>query len=778
VTVTQGAQTRIFQTDWLGRPVSVTEPESGTTTYSYAYNPTGLQVTQIRPQANQTNPNVTTTTWTQYDALGRLGSISYSDGTPGKSDAYDVAQQWGTTLTNPKGRLVAESTSSTTGAIYGYDSMGRVTLRDECTPSTCGSSSFQTSYNYDEAGNLLWSTDGFNIKNSYTYSQANEVQFITSTLNDPNDHPNIVSYVQNGPSGPLSWQLGNGLCAARQYDAMGRITGGSVRQGASLPSCTGGTQVYGFTASWAWPYISSSCDGVPYTCSNYQHDEFGRLSTANIYQGSGASFSYVYDRWGNRTAQNVTAGSGPQPQFSFNTGNNRITNGGYAYDAAGNLGADGSGSTYQYDAEGNLTRVINGGQTISQSTYDAENQRVRTDNNGTVAYEFIFNPSGQRASVYYATGGYQIQGQTYWGSAPVEFYNNGYAHYQHQNWLGTERAATNNSGQVEGTYSSLAFGDGFSVSGTDDDPYHFAGMDYDSNSGYNGTAHAQFRQYANDAGRWMSPDPYGGSYDVTNPQSLNRYAYVGNNPLSMTDVSGLMECDSNSCFGEGGGGGINWGGGDGGICFLFWCWYPGGGGGGGNGEGGGGGSTPAPQPQFKGYEDLDPNRTMNDHLGLPAGMRLPTGGILDIFGIGVPGCEFGACGPVGMGATPGNIWVAGGGGPITLSPWIFFILGLAHAPSNAPNNSSGKYPTRMFDTHWCGPGGAGPTVNQLDIACKAHDKCYDRGGFAPWSNFSLLQDPGLQACNQDLCDAARQSTDLGATRVRLYFSLIPKDYCH
>jgi len=27
-TVTQGSQTRVFQTDWLGRPISVTEPEA------------------------------------------------------------------------------------------------------------------------------------------------------------------------------------------------------------------------------------------------------------------------------------------------------------------------------------------------------------------------------------------------------------------------------------------------------------------------------------------------------------------------------------------------------------------------------------------------------------------------------------------------------------------------------------------------------------------------------------------------------------------------------
>ena len=37
----------------------------------------------------------------------------------------------------------------------------------------------------------------------------------------------------------------------------------------------------------------------------------------------------------------------------------------------------------------------------------------------------------------------------------------------------------------------------------------------------------------------MAPDPYDGSYDIGNPQSLNRYVYAMNSPLSYLDPSGL-----------------------------------------------------------------------------------------------------------------------------------------------------------------------------------------------------------------------------------------------
>jgi len=275
----------------------------------------------------------------------------------------------------------------------------------------------------------------------------------------------------------------------------------------------------------------------------FAYDEFNRLTSRMVTSGTVQNFLYVYDRYGNRWQQNVTAGSGPAPQLSFNVSSNQMAQGScnpvskiqYCYDAAGNMIADGF-HTYAYDAEGNAVQV-DGGATATY-TYNALNQRVRTQVFSTVR-EFVFNADGHRVSEWNGSiPGQGIQGQYYWGGKPVAYYKpGGGAHFQHQDWLGTERMRSSYNGNVEDTYSSLPFGDAQST-GADNDPYHFAALDYDSEST---AGHAQFRQYSTIEGRWMSPDPYSGSMDPQNPQTFNRYAYAGSLPLELKDPTGLSE---------------------------------------------------------------------------------------------------------------------------------------------------------------------------------------------------------------------------------------------
>jgi RHS repeat-associated protein len=74
--------------------------------------------------------------------------------------------------------------------------------------------------------------------------------------------------------------------------------------------------------------------------------------------------------------------------------------------------------------------------------------------------------------------------------------------------------------------------------------YHFTGKERDAESGndYFGA-----RYYASSMGRFMSPDWSSNPVSIPfarldNPQSLNRYSYVGNNPLSHFDPYGHLGC--------------------------------------------------------------------------------------------------------------------------------------------------------------------------------------------------------------------------------------------
>jgi RHS repeat-associated protein len=543
-TISQGGQARVFKSDWLGRPISVQEPERGTTTYSYSYNATGMVVTRTRPKANQTSASVTTTTTTQYDLLGRVVSISYSDGTPTKTFAYDKsagANFTDLTQANFKGRLSLASVSNAMTA-FSYDPVGRTSYLDECLPSGCGTpaNNHQLHYTYDLAGDILTSTDGAGVTTTYNLTPASELASMTSSIssymNSSASPTTIIASTQNGPNGPSVYQLGNTLTGVNGFDTLGRVSGGWVCANSSSASCSGGTQIYGFTAGWKGQQLQSSSDSVLAQTSSYGYDEFNRLTSRTVTAGTGVNYSWGYDRWGNRTSQTMTGGTGSGNSFSasYNTATNQINTAGYTYDAAGNVTNDGF-HTYTYDAEGNVTAMSGG--TAASYVYNALNQRVRTTV-GSAATEYVFNSGGQRVSEWNPATQTPNKGKYYWGGTPVAYYTTGAAggtHFEHQDWLGTERLRTSYNGGVEASFTSLPWGDGQSAAGMDTDANHYAMLDHDTESD---TDHAQFRQYSNLQGRFMSPDPYDGSYNLGNPQSMNRYVYAMNNPLSNVDPSG------------------------------------------------------------------------------------------------------------------------------------------------------------------------------------------------------------------------------------------------
>jgi RHS repeat-associated protein len=55
----------------------------------------------------------------------------------------------------------------------------------------------------------------------------------------------------------------------------------------------------------------------------------------------------------------------------------------------------------------------------------------------------------------------------------------------------------------------------------------------------NGSYEAMNRRYNRWWSRFEQPDPWDGSYDLTDPQSFNRYSYVRNDPVNSVDPTGL-----------------------------------------------------------------------------------------------------------------------------------------------------------------------------------------------------------------------------------------------
>ncbi|WP_263408413.1 RHS repeat-associated core domain-containing protein [Terriglobus tenax] len=338
---------------------------------------------------------------------------------------------------------------------------------------------------------------------------------------------------------------------------------------------------------------------------NFGYDSLNRLTSGNAQTGPvpsqvGQYFCWSYDSFGNRLSQSSSA------QF-FSTANgstcqatgallsnilttpgddNRLTSTntpGFTfspdYDAAGNVKNDGHNS-YLYDAEGRVCAVAPSFGGMLQYIYDAEGRRVAKGtitswscdlgSNGfiqTAAY--IDGPGGeQMTEMDVAAGGSMTWKHTnvFAAGKLIATYQNdnggtspaaGNLHFALNDWLGTKRVQTTYDGTVENpnganAWVSLPFGDmpstGVQPNGyaaPDATEQHFTGKERDTESGLD---YFGARYYGSNMGRWMSPDwaekpeavPYS---DLADPQSLNLYGYVRNNPLSHADADG--HCDQN-----------------------------------------------------------------------------------------------------------------------------------------------------------------------------------------------------------------------------------------
>ena len=556
------ARTRTFTYDSLSQLGSAQNPESGTV--SYTYDADGNPVTKTTPLPNQTGSSTVTTTST-YDKLNRLVGKSYSDGTtPWNTYAYDQTANWTVTLKNGVGRLTGQFTcpsgilgpacgttaASTTGTIFSYDAVGRAASTWQCTPSTCGTASFWLGYTYNLAGNLTSITNTGNALTYGPYDAADRLTKITSSLND-SQHPGTLYSVDPSvgyyPMGGLrKASLGNGLTETLVFNNRLQPCRMNVNSTSSYFSyCTDATPsgnildlTFGYNAGSSdnGNVASWSAVGNQIFSRTYTYDPLNRLQSMSDSASGQAckGLSWTIDAWSNMTAQTTTAGT--CYGFLAAVGTNNQLQTGFQYDAAGNMLFDGS-HYYSYDAENRILQVDSG--STAGYVYDAKGSRIRK-NAGSTWTEYIYGPQGSVEREWNGTS-YPVQ-YIYVGNRLIAEYTNSTTEFVHTDQLGSTRLVTGVTQAVLDNMDYLPFGQ--QIAGASASTHKFTGKERDSESGLDNFG---ARYYASSLGRFMTPDPMGGHQE--DPQTLNKYAYVRNNPTTLTDPTGLdsyLQCQQAS----------------------------------------------------------------------------------------------------------------------------------------------------------------------------------------------------------------------------------------
>jgi RHS repeat-associated protein len=266
----------------------------------------------------------------------------------------------------------------------------------------------------------------------------------------------------------------------------------------------------------------------PPTC-NYTYDDLGRINLADC--GSYWHQTFGFDAFGNIT-KTATAGISFQP--TYNSATNR-----YAslpgctptYDANGSLTYDCT-HTYTWDAEGRPHSIDS-----VTLVYDALNRAVEQQRSGGNT-QIVYGPGSMKLALY--NGQTLVKGFAPLPGGATAVYTPGMlpAYYRHGDWLGSSRLATTpaRTNYYDGAYAP--YGENHGGLGTTD--LNFTGQNQDT---VTGLYDFLYREYNPNHGRWISPDPAGlRAVNPLQPQTWNRYAYVMNNPVAMTDPLGLEGC--------------------------------------------------------------------------------------------------------------------------------------------------------------------------------------------------------------------------------------------
>ncbi|MFN0140402.1 MAG: RHS repeat domain-containing protein [Pyrinomonadaceae bacterium] len=377
---------------------------------------------------------------------------------------------------------------------------------------------------------------------------------VTSAKNAASVFAPYVSSFSYTPSGAVTrMQLGNGQWQGTVYNS--RLQATQISQG-TTPGTTNLLQLdISYGSSQNNGNLLSQTITVPTVGTNagftatqmYSYDPLNRLSEASEIISSSQTWkqAFVFDRFGNRNFDEANTTTLPKLcngntevcsadrkklNPAINAATNRLsTNDDYAYSNNGNMTGDAHARTFKYDGENKQYEVRDTqNQIVGQYYFDGNDKRVKkvVPSTGEVTI-FAYDLNG-RLSAEYSTNLSATQQVSYVTA----------------DHLGSPRIKTDQNGAVIARHDYHSYGEDISSAHrtqelgykSDEVRQRFTGYERDIETDLD---FAQARYYSKSLGRFNSVDPIMIKRDRQfDPQRINLYGYVRNNPLKYKDVSG------------------------------------------------------------------------------------------------------------------------------------------------------------------------------------------------------------------------------------------------
>ena len=402
--------------------------------------------------------------------------------------------------------------------------------------TTVSDASGSTQFAYDERGRTKSTTKSFSDGTSYTIQTGYDSRDRVKSITYPGSSPETVNYLYD-TAGNLTNVQSTATNYAAYYDFNASGQAGNVWYGNNVQTIYtyditttrltdiltvgGGTlQDLHYEYDDLGNMLTIADISTPARTQNFQYDELNRLRYAD--SPAYGSIEYRYDTIGNMTFNSRVGAYAYTDPLHVHAATQAGANT-YTYDLNGNM-MSGETRTFVWDYDNRPTSIKG-----IPMVYDYQGQRAKKD---TTKYVGKLYECGSSCTMYIFGGRNRIAKKT--GTS---------VNYYHPDHLGSSSVITNDTGSKVEEISYYPYGEN-RLPTSNVVKHRYTGQEWDSETGlyYYGA-----RYYHPAIGRFISADTI--VANPNNPQNLNRYAYVLNNPLRYVDPTGHY-CDDEGCFSD------------------------------------------------------------------------------------------------------------------------------------------------------------------------------------------------------------------------------------